>query len=206
MLTHLTFSSEKLKRSSTSCIKSGQYIFTSFKQLAFNFCLRNTTLPLCRKCTVFFSSCVFHIFCEQFERCLTALIIMQSPTRQSFSKFYLREKKNTPRFPACVSSEQCTPSPKSVPGSEANPRSLCQQKSQSLICAHLWNHVPPLRGPGLTQASLPALRLHLQQVPRPRANQRLPQWKKIKVILSGAEPWRTGDKQGKRAARLSQVS
>lgn len=128
------------------------------------------------------------------------------PNKTKFLKVLLKGKKNTPRFPPCVSSEQCTPSPKSVPGSEANPRSLCQQKSQSLICAHLWNHVPPLRGPGLTQASLPALRLHLQQVARPRANQRLPQWKKIKVILSGAEPWSTGDKQGKRAARLSQVS
>lgn len=116
-----------------------------------------------------------------------------------------REKKKIhPHFPACVSSAQCTPSPQSVPGSEANPRSLCQQKSQSLICAHLWSDAPPLQGPRLSQAPLPAPRL--PQVPRPRANQRLPKWKKIKVILSHAEPWRIGDKQGKRAARLSEAS
>lgn len=145
---------------------------------------------------------MFHVFCEEeFERCLIALA---NPNKTKHLKVLLKgEKKIAPHFPACVSSAQCTPSPKSVPGSEANLRSLCQQKSQSLICAHLWSDVPPLQGPWLTQASLPALRL--QEVPRPRANQRLPNWKKIKVILTHTEPWRIGDKQGKRAARLSQA-
>lgn len=95
------------------------------------------------------------------------------------------------------------PSPKPVPGSEANPHCLCQQKSRSLICAHLWSDVPPLRGPRLTQASLPALRLHLQQTTgKPTA----PKLEKNKSNLTQAEPRRIGDKQGKRAARLSQVS
>lgn len=155
----------------------------ALEQLALNFWLRNTALSLCRKCTFFFISCVFHILCEESERCLIALVNMQTPTRQSVPKFYLGRKKIPPVSQPASAAHNVLPNPKPVPGSEAIPHSLCQQKSRSLICAHLRSDVPPLRGPRLTQASLPAPRLHLQQVPRPRANQQLPNWKKIKVIL-----------------------
>lgn len=80
-------------------LNQGSAYSQTLEQSALNFCLRNTTLPLCRKCTFFFSSCVFHTFCEEFERCRIALVITQTPTRQSVSKFYFKGKKKNNKPP-----------------------------------------------------------------------------------------------------------
>ena len=99
--------------------------------------------------------------------------LQQDEASRSFIKVGKKRKKKTTQHPFFLqlrnTRAQRTPGPQPVPGSEANPRCLCQQKSPPRICAHRRSGAMLLLTPGprLAPASLPAPRPHPQQVPSP---------------------------------------
>lgn len=95
-----------------------------------------------------------------------------------------------------------------APGPNANPRTLSAEKSATTDLCSSPSDAPPLPGPlaesGFASSPGPAPTAG-PRPPRAAAHRQLPT-RKIKIILTQAEPQINGEKQGKRAARLDQSS